>query len=73
MHRIVDFAIQPDSKKLSGRITGPDSDYIKADTADIMFRECVTEAEKYIVSKGAIALTERKIGKSRIDREQSKA
>ena len=33
-----------------------------------MFRECVTEAEKYIAVKGATVLTEHKIGKSRIGR-----
>ena len=83
---------RPDSKKISGRIIRPDSDYIKANTAHIIFvawpratflkcsaaprhifRECMTEAENYIPEKGAIVLTERKIGKSRIDKGQSKA
>ena len=33
----------------------------------------MTEAENYTPEKGAIVLTERKIGKSRIDKGQSKA
>ena len=51
----------------------PDSDYIKANTADIIFREGMNEAKNCIAEKGAIVLQERNIGKSRIDRKQTKA